>query len=86
MTWESFRDYYSANALPGLAARTVTTYETTLNVFERACNPQKLADVTTQRVTALVTKLRTDGRTAATIAHHLRHLKAAMRWASGKGC
>jgi hypothetical protein len=27
----------------GIAPRTVTTYETTLNVLERACKPQKLA-------------------------------------------
>jgi len=48
-------------------------------------NPQKLADVTTARVTAFVTTLRGDGSAEATIARHLRHLKAAMRWAQREG-
>jgi integrase len=85
MTWEAFRDYYSANALPALADSSASTYETTLNVFERICGPRKLADVSTTRVTAFVTELRTQGRSEATIAHHLRHLKATMRWANREG-
>src|SRR5262249_8762057 len=60
MTWEVFREHYSINALPGLATRTAQTYESTLNVFESKCNPQKLADVTTAHLTAFVTTLRTE--------------------------
>jgi integrase len=85
MTWAAFREYYSASALPGLSKRTAEAYESTLNIFERASNPQKLSDVTTQRVTTLVTALRTNGRSEATIASYLRHLKAAMRWAKRQG-
>ena len=55
MTWETFRDFYSANALPALAPRTADTYESALAVFTKACNPRKLADVTTAKVTAFVT-------------------------------
>jgi integrase len=85
MPWEDFRTYYSDNALPGLAVASTSSYETTLNVFERAANPQRLTDVTTERVTAFVTELRKRGRTEATVAHHLRHLKATMRWAHRQG-
>lgn len=85
MTWDAFRDYYSTHALPGLAKRTAMTYESTLNVFEGRCNPRRLADVTTARVTAFVTGMRTDSAAEATIAHHLRHLKASMRWANQQG-
>lgn len=85
LTWQAFREYYSANALPGLAVRSVSSYETTLNVFEEICSPQKLADVTTPRLTAFVTELRLRDRSEATIAHHLRHLKASMRWAHREG-
>ena len=85
MSWETFRDYYAANALPALAASSVPTYEATLNVFERAGRPQRLADVTTARITGFVTQLRTEGRAEATIARHLRHLKAALRWANREG-
>ena len=85
MTWEAFREFYSVNALPGLAARTQQSYETALNAFERTCSPRHVADVTTARVTALVTTLRTEGASEATIACYLRHLKAAMRWANCHG-
>jgi integrase len=85
MSWEVFKDYYTLNALPALALSSQTTYEATLNVFERTCNPLKLADVTTAKVTGFVTKLRESGLAEATIARHLRHLKAIMRWANREG-
>jgi integrase len=85
MTWEAFREYYSANALPPLAKRSQDSYESTLNVFEQMCSPERLAFVTTSRVTAFATALRNEGRSEATIAHHLRHLKAAVRWAHRQG-
>ena len=85
MTWEAFRESYSLNALPGLARRTAETYESTLNVFEAKCSPQRLADVTTARVTGFASALRAELAAEATIAHHLRHLKASMRWAHRQG-
>lgn len=85
MTWEAFRDYYSTNILPGLAANSIATYDATFNVFEKLCRPAKLGDVTTQRVTLFVTELRKESKAEATIARHLRHLKAAMRWAHREG-
>lgn len=85
MTWEAFREYYATNYLPSLAVRTAETYESTLNVFEAKCNPQRLADVTTPRVTAFVTMLRAESASEATIARHLRQLQVAMRWAQKQG-
>jgi hypothetical protein len=85
MTWEVFTEYYLANVLPALALSSQTTYEATLNVFERTCTPQKLADVTTARITGFVTQLRERKLSEATIARHLRHLKAIMRWAHREG-
>jgi integrase len=85
LTWQDFRDYYSTNAIGGLAAKTVDGYETTLNAFERICRPGKLVDVTTQRVTAFVTQLRAEKLSEATVARHLRQLKAAMRWENREG-
>ncbi len=85
MAWADFREYYSANALPGLSVRTQQTYESSLNVFEEHSQPAKLADVTTARITAFVTSLREGFASEATIAHHLRHLKASMRWAHRQG-
>ena len=85
MPWETFREYYTANALPGLATTTAAAYEGTLDMFHRLCRPEKLADATTQRVTAFVRLLRESGDAEATIAKHLRQLKASMRWAHREG-
>lgn len=85
MAWGAFREYYSANALPGLAGRSQEAYLGALNAFERLCSPAKLADVTTARVTAFATALRLEKKSDATIACYLRHLKAAMRWAHKQG-
>lgn len=85
MTWEAFREYYTTHAMPAVAPRSAEAYESTLNVFETHCTPQKLADVTTTRVTGFVAAMRKLGRSEATIACRLRHLKAAMRWANSQG-
>lgn len=85
MSWEQFLDYYRRHFLPSVAKRSAGTYESTLNVFTERCNPQKLSDVTTTRVTGFVTELRKLGRTEATVARHLRHLKAMCRWANREG-
>ena len=85
MTWEVFRQYYTSNGMPALSPGSRTTYDATLNVFERTCNPQKLADVTTAKVTWFVTQLRENKLAEATIARHLRQLKAIMRWANREG-
>lgn len=85
MSWEDFRAYYIENGIAGLADNTITAYESTLNAFERLCNPSKLADLTTQRVTAFGTALRGEGWREATVARHLRHLKATARWANRQG-
>lgn len=84
-TWEAFREHYATNGLPSLASSSAVTYEATLNVYERTCNPQKLADVTTGSVTTFATKLREGKLSEATIGRHLRHLKVIMRWAMGQG-
>lgn len=85
MTWEAFREYYVANALPTLALSSQATYEATLNVFERCCSPQRLCDIATTTVTSFASRLRQDGSSEATIARHLRHLKAMLRWAHREG-
>src|SRR6185436_19039448 len=85
ITWEAFRERYATDILPGLAVGTAATYEATLNVFERTCNPDKLAKVTTAVVTGFVTKLRESGLSESTIARHLRGLRVVTRWAKREG-
>jgi integrase len=45
----------------------------------------RLSDVTSPLITSFATRLREKGNAEATIARHLRHLKAAMRWANAEG-
>lgn len=85
MSWQDFRQQYETNVLDGLKVSTAANYSATLNVFERKCKPGRLAEVTTPKLTAFVTMLRTDHLTPATIARHLRQLKVAMRWAHRQG-
>jgi len=85
MTWQYSREQYSRDVLDGMKVGTSLTYDSTLNVFERAVRPGKLAELTTAKLTAFTTKLRDDGLTPATIARHLRTLKVAARWANRQG-
>lgn len=85
MGWEEFRHKFNEFYLPGVKVETAAAYDSTLNVFERTCRPQRLAQVTTARLTEFVRLLRADGLANATIARHLRTLKVAMRWAKRQG-
>ena len=85
VTWAAARERYAETVLPGLAAGTATVYEATFNVFERLCNPEKLASVTTSVLTDFVKKLRDSGAREATIARHLRVIRVITRWARSEG-
>lgn len=85
MGWDEFREFYTVNCLDALAIGTAINYDSTLNRFERFCKPNKLGDLTTARVTAFVAYLRADGVREATVARHLRVLKAVSRWANAQG-
>ncbi|MBA4107880.1 MAG: hypothetical protein C0485_19280 [Pirellula sp.] len=85
MTWQEFRDRYDVDVLDAMRVSTAINYSATLNVFERKCNPGRLAEVTTVKLTAFVSLLRADHLSQATIARHLRQMKVAMRWAHRQG-
>lgn len=85
MSWEDFRAYHCIHVLTGMKVSTIESYNSTLNMFEKLANPRKLIDATSDRVTAFVTAMRQRQNSPATIAHHLRHLKAVLRWAHQQG-
>lgn len=84
-SWQEFRDHHEKHILSGMKATTAGAYESSLSVFERLANPQKMTDVTTARLTGFATTLREQGRTPATIARHLRHLMVVFRWGQRQG-
>lgn len=56
-----------------------------MNAFGSHCRPRRIADLTTQRVTAFAAELRRKGLSEASVGRHLRQLKAVARWAHRQG-
>jgi integrase len=85
MTWEEFRDKYEAEVLPGLSQGTGECKASVFNYIESTINPQRLAELTTARLSAFVSMLRAGGMKDTTLAVHLAHLKPVLKWAVRQG-
>lgn len=85
MTWKEFRKKYETEVLPGFADGTGDCKATVMNHLEKAINPQRVADITTARLSAFVAKLRADGMKDTTLAGQVAHLKPVLRWAVKQG-
>jgi integrase len=85
MDWRAFRERYDVDVLDAMKSTTATNYSASLNVYERAMKPRRLAEVTTTSITSFVTSLRRQSLSPATIARHLRQMKVALRWAHRQG-
>lgn len=81
MGWDEFRRFWEDAKLPSLKASTAANYASTMNAFGSLCRPQRIADLTTQRVTTFATELRRKGLSESSVARHLRAIKAMARWA-----
>ncbi len=85
-SWEEFREQYRTSVLGGLAERTRSEVEDSLDRYERLMKPKAVADVSTEKLDAFIAQRRAEpgkkkGATVspATINKDLRHLKAAFR-------
>jgi len=85
ITWEDFRDRYEREVLPGLASQTERKVQGIFNSVEEILQPSKLRDVTAERLSYYQSRLRELKRAEDTIAGHLAHLQAALRWAARMG-
>lgn len=85
VTWDEFRRRYEAEKLASLAKGTWGSAESALNHAENLLKPDRLADVTSSALSVLQAKLRKTGIAEASIACHLRHLRAALNWAHSVG-
>jgi integrase len=79
--WAEFRRRYETEVVPGLASQTAVKVQVVLDRVESILNPQRLLDMTEQRLSHLVASLRGDGVAETTIKGYLAHLKAALNWA-----
>ena len=85
ITWVEFRHRYEDEVLPSLADRTGDKISGVFNAVEKHCNPERLTQLTAERISHLQAELRKAGRSDATIKGILAHLQAALRWAKDHG-
>lgn len=81
ITWRAFLARHDDEKLSGGNPDTAEAYRVALGHVTRVLDPDRLAKLTTANMVAFVGKLRKEGMGATTIARHLRHIKAAIRWA-----
>lgn len=85
ISWEAFRERCEAEKLAGMAEQSQRSYCGTLNKVEALMNPRRLEEVDAAFVSTLHARLRETGIRDASIARHLRALKAMTRWAESLG-
>lgn len=85
VTWDDFRLAFEAEKLRSLAARSMNSYRSALNHVENALHPEKLSEVDAAAISRLQNRLRGNGLRESSIATHLRHIRAALKWAYDLG-
>lgn len=85
LTWADFRKRYETDKLSALAPATLTASNVALDHLERVVNPDRMVKLTPAVMGRFQSKLRAGGMRETTIARHLRHVKAALRWAESQG-
>ena len=81
ITWDAFRTRYELEVGSGKAENTLTKVVSVFNQIEGILAPQKILDLTEERIGYLTSQLRTAKKAEASIKSTLAHLKAALRWA-----
>jgi integrase len=98
LTWAEFRRRYETEKLPALAPRTQTTVAQALDCLETIINPDRLVKLTAAVMSRFQAELRKPREVVrrkkkivkpamkdVTIAHHLRHIRAALSWGVSMG-
>ena len=85
LSWEAFRERYRLEVLPAKAKATAEKAEGVFNVIESILNPQRLSQVTSERISYFQAELRRRHKSESTIKGNLAHLKSALRWAERVG-
>ncbi len=85
VTWEQFIERYTHEKLSSLRPRTQQTALESLGKLAGLYKPDRLAKVNTALLSRFQAALRQAKAKETTIARHLRHVKAALRWAERQG-
>lgn len=81
VTWEEFREKYESEVAAGLAENTQIRIAGILDSIEQHIRPDRVRDITSQRLSNYVKKLRDEDYSDSTIQTHLAHLRAALGYA-----
>jgi integrase len=88
MTWETFRQLFEEEYLPGCRPETRKVYLNVFNLFEEVCNPTSLRSISERTLSAFVAGLRKrsgrldkSGMAASSIKVRLQFLRTALNWA-----
>ena len=85
VTWDEFQRRYTDEKLTALAPATKETALASLRHVKRVLEIEYLAKLTASAMSTFAAALRKEGMQDSTVAHHLRHVKAATRWAEKLG-
>lgn len=81
VTWDEFQRRYSDEKLATLAPKTRETALASLRHAKRVLRIEFLAKLTASALSTFAATCRREGMKDTTLSHHLRHIKAATRWA-----
>jgi integrase len=85
LTWAEFRRRHTAERLSAMPESTQMAYRVALDHLERIVNPDRLAKLTPQVMSRFQADTRKEGMKTTTLARHLRHIKASLRWGERQG-
>jgi integrase len=85
VTWGQFVERYTAEKLSALRPKSRQSALESLGKINRLFAPDRLAKVNAPLLSRFQAELRKGGAKETTIAHHLRHVKASLRWAERQG-
>ncbi len=82
--WKDFRTKYETEGMFDLAPASVKAFQEAARKLESLLRPSTLQSVTEDSLNSFTTLCLAEGLSKHTVARHLRHLKAALRWAVGQ--
>ena len=85
LTWADFRKRVDAEKLAAMPESTQVAYRVALDHLQRLADPDRVTKLTPQVLSRFQAEARKQGMKATTLARHLRHIKAALRWGERQG-
>ena len=82
VTWDEFRRRYEDEVLASLADTTDKKAASVFNAVEKILNPDRVSQMTADKISYLQSRLRQKGLKESTIKGHMAHLQAALNWAA----